>query len=101
MRRGYSSEETRNALVELRERAPRLTLITHVLIGFPGESDADFNETLEILRAVRFDRVDAYLYSDRPNTSASLLPCKVARTVKEARCALLLAEFPTHVPSYV
>jgi len=101
MRRGYVSSEVEATLADLRAAAPRLKMITHVLVGFPGETDADFEDTCNLLTAVRFNRVDAYPYADRPNTLASLLPDKVPGEVIKARCALLKAEFPTVVAKYL
>lgn len=101
MHRGYGSVELRTGLVDLRKAAPNLRLITHVVVGFPGETDAEFDETRDLLRAVRFNRVDAYAYADRPNTPASCLPGKVVESTIEARCSLLQREFPTFVATYI
>lgn len=101
MRRGYSTADVVKGLAELRAAAPDLNMITHVLVGFPGETDADFDDTRNLLRAVRFDRIDAYPYADRPNTPAGQLPDKVPKKIIEARCSFLEAEFPTVVVLYI
>lgn len=93
MKRCYTHAETKASLTYLRERAPSLPLDTHVLVGFPGETDKDFEDTMDLLRAIRFDRVQVYSYTDRPNTSACDLPDKVDEEVKRRRIQRLLSEF--------
>ncbi len=100
MRRGYSAKELVEGLTRLRAAAEGLRLVTHVLVGFPGEGETEFDETRTLLGAVRFDRVDAYPYADRPHAPSGSLPGKVAQDVIEARCARLVAEFPTVVADY-
>jgi tRNA A37 methylthiotransferase MiaB len=97
MQRGYAASELRLGLTRLREAAEDLNLITHVLVGFPGEGEAEFEETRALLESVRFDRVDAYPYADRPNALSGRLPGKVPQAIIEARCARLVADFPTVV----
>lgn len=65
MRRGHTIEDARRSLCRLRAASPAMPISTHVLIGFPGETDEDFKETIEFLRAVGFDRIDVYEYTDR------------------------------------
>ena len=85
MRRGHTAADAERALLALREACPDMVLGTHVLVGFPGETERDFEDTLKILRAVRFDRVDFYDYQDRPRTEASAMPDKVPRDVIKSR----------------
>jgi tRNA A37 methylthiotransferase MiaB len=100
MQRGYGRDELVSGLTRLRAAAEDLYIITHVLVGFPGEGDAEFDETRALLATVRFDRIDAYPYADRPNTAAGKLPGKVARDVIEARCDRLMAECPAVIADY-
>ena len=100
MRRGYSTTEVAGALSELRRSAPDIQMITHVLVGFPGETESDFAATCDLLETVRFDRVDAYPYGARPHTAASQMPDSVNAEVIEARCARLGDRFPTVVADY-
>jgi threonylcarbamoyladenosine tRNA methylthiotransferase CDKAL1 len=100
MERPYTLEQLRRCLGELREQAPELPLDTHILVGFPGETEADFQKTVDLLRAVRFDRIQAYWYSDRPNTPAAQMTPKVPDSVIERRVRTLLREFPGRVYSY-
>lgn len=94
MKRCYTHAEAKASLTYLREKAPALPLDTHVLVGFPGETDQDFEATVDLLRAIRFDRVQVYSYTDRPNTSACNLPDKVDEEVKQQRVQRLASEFP-------
>jgi tRNA A37 methylthiotransferase MiaB len=94
MKRCYTRTEARTCLTYLREKAPTLPLDTHVLIGFPGETDEDFEDTMDLLRSVRFDQIQVFSYTDRPNTVACDLTDKVPERVKRQRIMRLLGEFP-------
>jgi tRNA A37 methylthiotransferase MiaB len=85
MRRGHTADDALRALLALRAACPDMVIDTHVLIGFPGETDEDFQQTLDFLAAVRFTRVADYDYEDRPRTVASAMPYKVPRNVVLAR----------------
>ncbi|MHC4518818.1 MAG: radical SAM protein [Planctomycetota bacterium] len=100
MNRCYTADQLRRCLGRLRERAPQLPLETHILVGFPGETEADFHGTVDLLRAVTFDRIQAYWYSDRPGTPAAQMTPKVPDHVIERRVRTLLHEFPDRVYSY-
>ena len=93
MRRGYTANDARRCLGQLQDAAPSLPLETHVLVGFPGETDADFQATVELLRAVTFVRIQVYAYTDRIGTAASEMDGKVSESVKWARVNYLLREF--------
>jgi tRNA-2-methylthio-N6-dimethylallyladenosine synthase len=70
MRRGYTSGEYRTAVAMLREHAPGLALSSDAIVGYPGESEADFERTVDLLDAVPFDGVYVFEYSARPGTTA-------------------------------
>lgn len=94
MRRGHSAAELTHSLSALRTAAPGLALGTHVLVGFPGEGDRDFQDTLRLLDVVAFERVGIYRYSERPQTDAPGLPDKVPDDVKARRVSHLLKKLP-------
>jgi tRNA-2-methylthio-N6-dimethylallyladenosine synthase len=71
MRRGYTREEYLRRIAELRHRCPNVALSTDVIVGFPGESDAEFNSTLELLQTVEYDEIFSFMYSPRPQTVAA------------------------------
>lgn len=85
MRRGHTAAEAQAAVAAVRAACPTAALETHVLIGFPGETDVDFQDTLKLLQACRFDNVTCYNYEDRPNTEASEMRPKVPRRTMKAR----------------
>jgi len=94
MRRGHTAAEVMHSLRRPRTAAPGLTLGTHVLVGFPGESDHDFEDTCRLLDEAAFERVSIYTYSDRPKTDAPGLPGKVADASKARRVRHLLKTLP-------
>jgi tRNA-2-methylthio-N6-dimethylallyladenosine synthase len=71
MRRGYTCGEYLRRIAELRERCPNVVLSTDVIVGFPGETDAEFNSTLELLQTVEYDEIFSFIYSPRPQTVAA------------------------------
>ena len=86
MRRGYTRQEYMGRISRLRERRPDVALSTDIIVGFPGESEAEFDDTLEILREVEYDDIYAFGYSPRPHTAANkLFTDDIAEEVKRAR----------------
>ncbi len=86
MRRGYTRAEYLERLRRLRERCPEVALSTDIIVGFPGESEAEFEQSLELLEEVEYDEIFSFLYSPRPQTvSAKLYDDDVAADVKKAR----------------
>ena len=71
MRRGYNRAQYLDKIEQIRRIIPNVSLSTDVIVGFCGESDKDFNETLDIIESVRFDKVHAAVYSNRPGTIAA------------------------------
>ncbi len=91
MNRTYSAEKFLSIVEKLREKIPGIALSTDVIVGFPGESDADFRETLRVLREARFDMVYAFVYSRREGTRAASLSTQIDESTKTARITELLA----------
>ena len=71
MRRRHTREEYLDLVGRIREAVPRAAITTDLIVGFPGESEADFDDTLSLLRAVRYHSVFSFKYSVRPNTLAA------------------------------
>ncbi len=92
MNRTYTREKYLDTVRALREAVPDIALSTDVIVGFPGEDDADFEETMEILREVRFDSVFAFIYSKREGTAASKMTRSVSREDADGRMSVLLRE---------
>jgi tRNA-2-methylthio-N6-dimethylallyladenosine synthase len=74
MVRRYSREEFLDIVDRVRDRVPGIALSTDVIVGFPGETEQDFEKTAELLRRVRFDDAFLYRYSPREGTPATRLP---------------------------
>jgi len=85
MKREYSAENVRKCILVLRQACAELEITTHIMIGFPGETDRDFVDTLNFIRSVQFDQVAIYKYSDRPNTCALELCDKISEWEKLKR----------------
>jgi tRNA-2-methylthio-N6-dimethylallyladenosine synthase len=90
MRRGYTREEYLDLIAELKEAVPDLALSTDLIVGFPGESEADFQATLDAVERVAYDNVFAFRYSPRPGTPAAEMPDQVPGEEKAARNTRLL-----------
>jgi tRNA-2-methylthio-N6-dimethylallyladenosine synthase len=85
MRRRYSADEYRRLAEALRASRPGLTLSTDLIVGFPGETDADFQATLGLVREVEFVDSFSFKYSPRPGTAAAEMDGAVSAEVAQAR----------------
>ena len=85
MKRGYTSLEYKSIVRRLRAVRPELSLSSDFIVGFPGESEADFAATLKLIADVGFDGSFSFLYSARPGTPAAELPDSTPLEVKQAR----------------
>ncbi len=85
MNRRYTREDYLEKVRKLREYCPDIAVSTDVMVGFPGEQESDYHDTLSLLEEVRFDTVFSFRYSDRPGTAAARFENKVPEDVKAAR----------------
>jgi tRNA-2-methylthio-N6-dimethylallyladenosine synthase len=86
MRRGYTRDEYLSRIDRLRRRCPNIALSTDIIVGFPGETDAEFADTLEMLGQLEYDEIFSFVYSPRPQTvSAKIYEDDVAEELKKAR----------------
>ena len=90
MRRPERRETIRERVAWLRDAIPGLVLRTTVIVGFPGETDSDFRELLDLLDELRFDRVGAFAYSEEEGTRAAALPDQVAEPLRRDRLEELM-----------
>ena len=90
MNRTYDRKKFLSVAMALRENVPGIALSTDVIIGFPGETDADFDDTIDILQNVKFDIVYSFNYSPRIGTKAAQMENQVENTVKNTRMKRLL-----------
>jgi tRNA-2-methylthio-N6-dimethylallyladenosine synthase len=100
MKRGYTVLEYKSIVRKLRDARPDLSLTSDFIVGFPGESDADFARTLRLVEDVAFDGAFSFAYSPRPGTPAADLPDQVPQDVKLARLARLQALLDSQYRGY-
>ena len=90
MRRTYSRERYVRLVEELRASIPDLALTTDLIVGFPGETEEDFCQTLETVEQVGFDGAFTFIYSPRAGTEAAVMEAQIAEVVKRARIERLI-----------
>jgi tRNA-2-methylthio-N6-dimethylallyladenosine synthase len=90
MRRTYSRERYLRLVADLRAAIPDLALTTDIIVGFPGETEADFRETLEVVQEVRYDGAFTFVYSPRAGTEAAAMTDQVPDDVKRERIERLV-----------
>jgi len=91
MRRSYRSAKYLGILDTVREHIPDAAITTDLIVGFPGETEADFQETLDVVRASRFAGAFTFQYSIRPGTPAATMPDQIPKAVVQERYERLLA----------
>jgi tRNA-2-methylthio-N6-dimethylallyladenosine synthase len=105
MKRGYTVLEYKSTVRRLRAARPELSLTSDFIVGFPGETDADFAQTMKLVEQVEFDGAFSFLYSARPGTPAADLPDPVPHAAKQARLealqTLLEAQYKAHSEAMV
>lgn len=74
MKRGYTKEWFLNRALKLRKMCPEVNISTDIIVAYPGESDADFNDTMEVVNEVKFEQIFSFKFSPRPLTPAANLP---------------------------
>jgi tRNA-2-methylthio-N6-dimethylallyladenosine synthase len=89
MKRGHTALEYKDKIRRLREVRPDISISSDFIVGFPGETDADFQQTMDLIQAVGFDHSFSFLYSARPGTPAASFPDNVPLEVKKQRLAIL------------
>lgn len=85
MKRNYTVLQYKSMIRKLKVASPNLTFTSDFIIGFPGESEADFESTVKLMRDVGFDYSFSFLYSPRPGTPAAFLPDDTSHDIKNAR----------------
>src|SRR5690348_885081 len=91
MRRSYRAEKYLGIIDRVRAAMPDAAITTDVIVGFPGETDEDFEQTLDVVRAARFAGAFTFQYSKRPGTPAASMPDQVSPDVVQARYERLVA----------
>ena len=91
MNRRYSCEEFENGTKLLRKAFPNAALTTDVIVGFPGETEEEFNKTYEFLKKIAFYKMHVFKYSQRKGTKAAVMPNQIDGAVKEQRSKVLIS----------
>ena len=91
MKRGHTVDDYKKKLRMLRDVRPEISISSDFIVGFPGETDADFEATLSLIREVGFDQSFSFIYSQRPGTPAASVHDSIGREVKQRRLAELQA----------
>lgn len=90
MNRRTTKEHIRETIEKLRERVPNIVIRTTLIVGFPGETEEEFNELHEFIGEMKFDKLGAFTYSLEEDTAAALLPNQIDEDVKVSRHAMIL-----------
>lgn len=90
MNRGYTREKYLELVEKIKALIPRATVTTDIMVGFPGEEENDFNDTLDLVRQARFDSSYTFIYNTRPGTPAASLEGQVPEEVKKGRIQELI-----------
>ncbi len=85
MNREYNVNQYKNIIKEIRNNIDNTSITTDVMVGFPGETEEDFQQTLNVFKEIEFDDAFTFIYSNRENTIASLMPDQVPLQVKKER----------------
>lgn len=91
MNRGYTREKYLAQVALARQYMPDLVLTTDIIVGFPGETDAEFDDTLSLIETVRYDAMFTFIYSPRVGTPAAKMPDPYTRAQKQVRFDALVA----------
>ncbi len=89
MKRGYTALEYKSKIRRLRKVRPDIAVTSDFIIGFPGETESDFEDTMNLVRDIGFDNSYCFIYSPRPGTPAAQLPDTISATVKKQRLGVL------------
>lgn len=96
MNRKYTRETYLEKVARLREVCPGMAITTDIIVGFPGETDRDFEETLDLMDKIQFDNLFSFKYSEREGTAAASFPDKVPEGIKAGRLQTLQAHQEGH-----
>ena len=91
MNRRYTRDQYLEKVERLRRLLPSIAITSDIIVGFPGETESDFQLTLDLIRQVQYDNLFAFIYSDRPNVPAAHFDHKIAEAEKKERLQAVLA----------
>lgn len=91
MNRGYTKEEYLKLITKIKKKIPNIAITTDIIVGFPGETEEDFKDTLDVVKKVGFDTAFMFMYSIRTGTKASLLENQIEEKIKKDRLQRLIS----------
>ena len=100
MKRGYTALEYKSIIRRLKTIRPDLLVSSDFIVGFPGETDEDFNQLMKLIDDIGFDNSFSFLYSPRPGTPAASLPIDIPLSIRKERLAKLQAKIDEHTRHY-
>jgi len=100
MKRGHTALEYKHIIRKLREVRPDIAISSDFIVGFPGETDEDFEATMKLIDDVDFDQSFSFIYSARPGTPAAALPDNTPLAVKKQRLARLQQDISSRAENY-
>lgn len=100
MKRGYTALEFKSKIRKLRKIRPDIRLSTDIIVGFPGETDKDFQDTMDLVHEMGFDTSFSFIFSARPGTPAANLPDEIPMDVKKQRLQILQNRILTNAAHY-
>jgi tRNA-2-methylthio-N6-dimethylallyladenosine synthase len=89
MNRGYTRDKYLGLIEHLRRTRPDITVTSDMIVGFPGETEKDFEDSLRLIEEIEFDNLFSFKYSDRPGTKALQLPGRIGEKEKQRRLSIL------------
>jgi tRNA-2-methylthio-N6-dimethylallyladenosine synthase len=90
MNRGYTREYYLELIEKIRQAMPGVAITTDIMVGFPGETEEDFAQTIDLVKRVRFDNAFMFIYNSRPGTLAACMPGQVEEEIKRERIRMLI-----------
>jgi threonylcarbamoyladenosine tRNA methylthiotransferase MtaB len=90
MKRRYSAADYQQAIASIREAVPEAAITTDIIVGFPGETEAEFQESYDLAEQMEFARIHVFTYSPRPGTQAAAMPGQVGDKTKRERSRQML-----------
>lgn len=100
MKRGYTALEFKSKIRKLRKIRPDIRLSTDIIVGFPGETEEDFQATMDLVHEIEFDMSFSFIFSPRPGTPAANLPDDISMDEKKKRLQILQSRLNTQVARY-
>ena len=89
MNRGYTRDKYISLLERIKKTRPDITITSDLIVGFPGETEKDFEDSLQLIEKIKFDNLFSFKYSERPGTKALQLPGKIGEKEKQRRLSIL------------